>query len=67
MTEYTHKVDVTIVVERCCDCRRHFGHEKHEPAWCPHCAKDALRKLNERITALEKSNAALRGALTRKK
>lgn len=65
--EFSYAPNYTIVVCRCPDCKRFYGSEKYEPSWCPHCAKDRLRESNDKIEALAKSNAALRGALKRKR
>ena len=66
MTEYKHPVEVVIVVSRCHDCNRYYGHEKFREERCPHCAKDVTNRLLGTIDKLEKSNRALRGAMTRK-
>jgi len=65
MAEYQHQPTITIVVTRCFDCRRHYGFEKFQEERCPHCAKDTTTELHATINKLEKSNRALRGAITR--
>lgn len=60
------QVEVTMTHRRCYRCRRWYGAE-HPDVPCGACAQDELRDLNARISTLLRSNAALRGALKRRR
>jgi len=69
--------DIVVVIEepvrltqhRCWECGRWWAYERFsiESPECPVCAGRALQRVNKRIAELERSNASLRGALTRAK
>ena len=67
-TEFTHQPTFTIIVDRCYDCRRFYGYEKHAPyPLCPHCVRASMTEVRSEIETLKRSNASLRGALKRSK
>lgn len=60
---FTHQFDD----QRCWDCHRWWFKERHQDASCPYCAHDSRAKRNEENARLERSVAALRGAITKLK
>jgi hypothetical protein len=61
----TPEIDLTI--RRCEYCGRWFGFENPSIWVCGMCAQDRIREHLARIDKLTRSNAALRGALGRKR
>lgn len=59
------KPELTLCERRCEGCNRYFATESPSIWKCGHCAQDAINKLYDRIGELERSNAALRGVVTR--
>jgi hypothetical protein len=59
-------VDINMRHQRCPHCHRWYGAE-NEYAPCGACARDEIRRQEARISKLLRSNAALRGALKRKR
>ncbi len=60
-------VNVELTERRCVDCRRWYATERSSEWRCGSCAHVSIQELNSEIAHLLKSNAALRGALKRRK
>lgn len=64
-TMYSYSVEMTS--ERCYTCGRYWKRELYFDGLCPYCAYKNRGERNARIEELERSNAALRGTITRLK
>lgn len=58
---------IEMADERCYKCGRFWAHEKHFHCECPYCAREEAERGMEDRNVLRRSNAALRGALKRRK
>jgi hypothetical protein len=71
MAEHTFQLQpsLQLAAKRCYDCGRWWGAESGHlgapEAMCPLCAGKTLRREMATVRELERSNAALRGALTK--
>jgi DNA-directed RNA polymerase subunit RPC12/RpoP len=68
---HTHTHKVVQVEQRCYECGRWWSCEE-DRNWesqkrCPHCAGRIIKSLQKDIESMGRSNAALRGALKRRK
>lgn len=73
MSEYIHKLDIELTVQRCYECGRCYAYESNR-SWeykgntaCPHCAQRIKAEHFKRIEELGRTVAALKGALTKAK
>lgn len=68
MASFEHRVDITLVVERCYDCGRYWAHENTvSNTWCPKCAGDKIARFLDQANKHDRALASLRGALTKAK
>jgi ribosomal protein L37AE/L43A len=69
MSELSTVETVKLEARRCWGCGRWWAYERFgdSSAECPVCERRALNRAYTRVTELERSNASLRGALTKAK
>jgi hypothetical protein len=65
VAEFTHDLAVTLEINRCYDCGRHWAVEKGWRGRCPHCAQTRIDELFEERQAAHRAANALRGVITR--
>ena len=65
MSEY-RDMRIELRQQRCYDCGRFAFTEASIPWTCGNCAEKRIQNLHNEIKDLERSNAALRGALKKK-
>lgn len=64
---YSIRPEIWMTERRCVTCNRYSCFEENAWAPCPYCLVDEIVATRARSSALERSNAALRGHITRHK
>lgn len=68
MTDWIHiKPTISLDLHRCFKCGRHWACEAVRHPSCPLCSAQEIQRMQKEVDRMVRSNAALRGAVTRAK